>query len=74
LVFFQIGFVQHRLAAGALDPQAFRNRASIGRVGVLDFRGEQFFEPTHDGFSFCGELSFIAAGTPSWARGRWLRA
>jgi hypothetical protein len=43
LVFFQVGFVQHRFAAGALDPQTFRNRASLSRVGVLDFRGEQFF-------------------------------
>jgi hypothetical protein len=38
LVFFQIGFVQHRLATGAFDPQAFRYLAAVGRIGVLDLR------------------------------------
>ena len=48
---------QHFLTAGAFDPQALGHRAAIGRVGVLDLGGEQFFKPTHEGFSLCGKLS-----------------
>ena len=43
LVFFQVGFVEYRVAAGAFDPQAFGHRAAIGRVRVLDLWGKQFF-------------------------------
>ena len=47
LVLLQVGLVQHRLAARALDPQAFGHAAALGRVGRLDLGGQQFFEPAH---------------------------
>ena len=47
LVLLQVSFVKHGFALGALDPQAFRHAAAVGRVGVQNFWGKQFFEPTH---------------------------
>jgi hypothetical protein len=38
LVLLQIGLVEHRFATGALDPQSFRHRAAVSRIGVLDLR------------------------------------
>jgi hypothetical protein len=49
LVFFEVGLVEHGLAAGAFDPQAFGHLSAISRVGVLNFWGKQFFKPTHEG-------------------------
>ena len=39
LVLLQVGLVQHRFTTGALDPQAFRDTAAVGRVGLLNFWG-----------------------------------
>jgi hypothetical protein len=47
LVFFQVVLVQHRVAAGAFDPQALGHGAASGGVGVGDFRGQQLFKPGH---------------------------
>jgi hypothetical protein len=47
LVFFQVFFVQHSLAARAFDPQAFGHAAPVRRIGVLNFGRKQFFKPTH---------------------------
>ena len=49
LVLLQIGPVEHGFATLALHPQPFRNTAAIRRVGFLNFWGQQFFKPTHEG-------------------------
>ena len=46
-VLLEVGLVEHRLAGRALDPQALGHRAALGRVGGLDLRRQQFFEPAH---------------------------
>ena len=48
LVALQVGLVEHRLALGAFDPQAFGHLAALGAVfGFLDLWGQQFFKPAH---------------------------
>jgi hypothetical protein len=39
--------VQNRFARRALDPQPFRNAFTALRIGLLDFRRQQFVEPAH---------------------------
>ena len=51
LVLFQVGLVQHTVAGRAFDPQAFGHGTPVFGVGVLNFGGKQFFEPTHLIFS-----------------------
>ena len=53
LVLFQIGAIQHRFAAWALDPQPFwHGRTVLGRSricrGLGCFGWKQFFKPTHE--------------------------
>ena len=47
LVLLQIVVVQNGFATGALHPQAFGHAAPICGVGLLNFGGQQFFQPTH---------------------------
>ena len=51
-VLLEVGLVEHRLARRALDPQALGHRAALARVGRLDLRRQQFFEPAHAMRSF----------------------
>ena len=39
--------IQHGFARRALDPQAFRNALAAFRIGLFDFRRQQFVEPAH---------------------------
>jgi hypothetical protein len=47
VVGLEVALVEHGLTAGALDPHTFGHTAAIRGVGVLNFWGKQFFEPTH---------------------------
>jgi hypothetical protein len=47
LVFFQIVFVKHGFATGALNPQTFGHGSPVSGVGLLDFGRQQFFKPAH---------------------------
>src|SRR5690606_36717896 len=47
LVLLQVVLVEDGVAAGALDPQAFRHAAPLVRIRGLDLRGQQFFQPAH---------------------------
>ena len=46
-VLLQVGLVEYRFAGRALEPQPLRHGAPLARVGRLDLRRKEFFEPTH---------------------------
>ena len=70
LVLLQVGLVEHRLAGRALDPQAFGHRAALARVGLLDLRRQQFFEPAHRVRSFVDYQASSAARISAMKRRR----
>ena len=47
LILFQICFVEHGLTTWTLDPQSLGNAAPVSNIGLLDFRGKEFFKPGH---------------------------
>ena len=66
VVGLQVALVEHGFAAGAFHPQTFRHAAAVCGVGVLNFWGQQFFEPTHEGLPWApsARRSLAAAGSP----------
>src|SRR5919204_2610022 len=46
-VLLEIGAVEHRIARGALGPQALGHALAAGRARALDLRRQQLLQPAH---------------------------